>query len=210
MSDSGARWDRAYLEPGSAPWDIGRPQSAFVALADAGEIRSPVLDSGCGTGEQALFLAERGHEVLGVDVAPTAIARAREKAETRGLGAEFLVHDVLDLAALGRQFATVIDSGVFHTFSDEDRPRYVDSLASVTADESVLHLLCFSDQVPGQVGPRRVSQTEIRQAFRDRWEVVQIQGSQFDVASDFPLRPHAWLARIVRVRGEDRGDHVSG
>jgi SAM-dependent methyltransferase len=198
MGDAGERWDQAYVVPGSAPWDIGKPQSAIVGLADAGEVRSPVLDSGCGTGEHALFLAERGYEVLGVDVAPTAIARAGEKAQTRGLVGDFLVHDVLDLGALGRQFATVIDSGVFHTFSDEDRPRYVDSLASVTADESVLHLLCFSDQVPGQVGPRRVSQAEIRDAFGDGWEVERITGSQFDVAPDFPLRPHAWLARIVR------------
>jgi cyclopropane fatty-acyl-phospholipid synthase-like methyltransferase len=198
MSDAGQRWDQAYLAPGSAPWDIGRPQSAIVGLADAGEIRSPVLDSGCGTGEHALFLAERGYEVLGVDVAPTAIARARDKAQTRGLSGEFLIHDVLDLGVLGRQFAAVIDSGVFHTFSDEDRPRYVDSLASVTTDGSVLHLLCFSNQVPGEVGPRRVSQAEIREAFDDGWNVERITGSQFDVAQEFQLRPHAWLARIVR------------
>lgn len=203
MSAAGERWDQAYLEPGSAPWDIGRPQSAIVGLADAGEIRSPVLDSGCGTGEHALFLAERGYEVLGVDVAPTAIVRARDKAQTRGLSGEFLVHDVLDLGLLGREFATVIDSGVFHTFSDEDRPRYVDSLGSVTADGSVLHMLCFSDQVPGQIGPRRVSQAEIREAFGDGWEVERITGSQFDVARDFPLRPHAWLARMRRVRREN-------
>ena len=200
MSDAGQRWDQAYLAPGSAPWDIGRPQSAIVGLADAGEIRSPVLDSGCGTGEHALFLTERGYEVLGVDVAPTAIARARDKAQTRGLGGEFLIHDVLDLGALGRRFATVIDSGVFHTFSDEDRPRYVDSLALVTTDGSALHLLCFSDQVPGEVGPRRVSQAEIREAFADGLEVERITGSQFDVARDFRLRPHAWLARIRKAQ----------
>ena len=61
----------------SAPWDIGRPQAVWIRLADAGEIAAPVLDSGCGTGEHALLLAERGMEVLGVDVAPTAIGLAR-------------------------------------------------------------------------------------------------------------------------------------
>lgn len=199
MTDPASRWDQSYLDFAGAPWDIGRPQPAFVALADAGDIRSPVLDSGCGTGEHALFLAAQGHEVIGVDVARTAIAAAREKACDRNLEAEFLVHDALDLAALGRQFATIIDSGVFHTFSDDDRPRYVDSLASGTGDGSVLHLLCFSDQVPGQMGPRRISQAEIRAAFATGWAVERIDDSRFEVDPSFPLRPHAWLARIVRV-----------
>jgi SAM-dependent methyltransferase len=209
VTESASLWDQAYQRPGSAPWDIGRPQPAFVALADAGDMRSPVLDSGCGTGEHALFLAVRGFEVVGVDVARTAIAAAQEKAHQRNLDVDFLVHDALDLAPLGRQFATIIDSGVFHTFSDEDRPRYVASLASVTSYGSVIHLLCFSDRVPGDVGPRRVSQAEIRQAFAVGWEVQRIDDSRFEVDPSFPLEPHAWLARIVRIRKDDPRHEVS-
>lgn len=200
MGGAGARWDQSYLEPGGAPWDIGRPQPALVALADAGDILSPVLDSGCGTGEHALFLAERGHQVVGVDLSRAAIATAQEKARARAADVEFRVHDALELSALGREFATILDSGLFHTFSDDDRPRYVTSLASATGDGSVVHLLCFSDQVPGNVGPRRISQAEIRAAFATGWDVQRIVGSQFEVDPSFPLRPHAWLARIIRVR----------
>jgi ubiquinone/menaquinone biosynthesis C-methylase UbiE len=106
---------------GTPPWDIGRAQDAIVRLAEEGLIAGDVIDVGCGTGENALYLASRGISVLGVDAAPTAIARAREKAQLRGSSATFLVADALALEGLGRTFDTAIDCGLFHTFSDADR-----------------------------------------------------------------------------------------
>jgi SAM-dependent methyltransferase len=191
-------WDDAYAR-GWAPWDIGAPQPAFVALAERGEIASPVLDSGCGTGENALMLAARGLEVSGIDIAPTAIERAKSKARRRGLTVQFDVGDVLGLDRLGRRFASVVDSGTFHTFDDILRRRYVESLAAVVGDGGVVNLLCFSERVPGSLGPRRVSQDELRLAFSDGWHVERIESSAFAVRSDFlGYEPHAWLARIVR------------
>lgn len=193
-----ARWDSAYRE-GWAPWDIGRPQSAFVRLADAGAFTSPVLDCGCGTGEQALMLAARGYEVMGVDLAPTAIRAARDKAAARGLAVEFHVADALRLADLQRTFASVVDSAVFHTFDDERRGAYVASLASVLRPGGLLHLLCFSELAPGDDGPRRVTQAELRAAFSTGWTVEAIEPEHFDVTQSFAAeQPHAWLARIVR------------
>jgi SAM-dependent methyltransferase len=195
-----ADWDRAYIG-GSPPWDIGRPQSVFVRLADAAEIRSPVLDSGCGTGENALMLAARGMEVVGVDLAPTAIERARQKARERGLDPRLMVGDALELGRLDRRFSTVIDSGVFHVFDDADRARYVESLAEALEPGGVLHVLCFSDHVPGSFGPRRVSQAELRAAFGEGWRFERIEGTRFEVNRSWPLPepPHAWLAKIVRL-----------
>ena len=202
--DDAAEWDRAYTGERRAPWDIGRPQPVFVALADAGEIGAAVLDSGCGSGENALMLSERGLQVVGVDVAPTAIVGARVKAAERGLSVEFLVGDVLNLVEVtggtGQpRFATVIDSGCFHVFDDTDRARYVKSLATVVQPGGVVHLLCFSDQVPGTLGPRRVSRAELQSAFADGWRVGRIEDAAFEVNPDFPLgKPHSWLARIAR------------
>ena len=200
-NEATAAWDAAYAK-GSPPWDIGRPQSAFIQLADAGEIKSPVLDSGCGTGEHALLLASRGLDVLGIDLSPTAIAHAKQKATERGLTCEFLVGDVLALGRLGRRFRAVIDSGVFHTFDDRDRARYVESLAAVVENGGVLHLLAFSELTPGTEGPRRVTQAELRAAFADGWEVKRIDAAQFDVRTDWTrVPPRAWLATIVRRAG---------
>lgn len=191
-------WDQWYADD-AAPWDIGRPQPAWVNLVETETIQGPVLDSGCGTGEHSLLLAERGVEVLGVDLSPIAIDRARQKAELRGVAAEFTVGDVLRLQGLGRTFATVIDSAVFHVFDDPDRARYVASLSKVVQPRGIVHLLAFSDQVPGSAGPRRVSQAEIRDAFANGWEVQKIDPSFVEVRPDWEIqRPHAWLARIKR------------
>jgi cyclopropane fatty-acyl-phospholipid synthase-like methyltransferase len=123
-------WDDVYVT-GVPPWDIGRPQPAFLRLAERGLLSGQVLDAGCGTGEHTLLAAAHGAEAVGVDVSPTAIARARAKAAERGLDARFEVGDALDLGRLGLTFGTVIDSGLFHVFGDEERPRYAASLASV-------------------------------------------------------------------------------
>ncbi len=121
---TGLPWDASYHD-GPAPWDIGRPQPAIVRVASAGGFADPVLDAGCGTGENALHVASLGFSVLGVDVAETALAMAREKARERGIEVEFVMADAFHLDHLGRRFKTVLDSGLFHTFDADERPGYV-------------------------------------------------------------------------------------
>ena len=203
QGSTAARWDETYRSS-QPPWEIGRPQSAFVRLAEQGALIDPVLDCGCGTGENSLMAAQRGMEVVGVDFAPAAIAAARRKAAERGLNVDFAVADALELGSLGRQFRTVIDSGVFHTFSDADRPTYVENLATVVQPGGVVHLLCFSELTPGDYGPRRVTQAELREAFASGWVVERIEAERFDVLPDFPVRPYAWLARVLREGGHER------
>jgi SAM-dependent methyltransferase len=191
-------FDAAYRGPGVAPWDIGAPQPEIVGLVEGGQIEGSVIEVGCGTGENALFVASRGHEVLGVDAAPTAIARARAKAAERGLEASFEVRDVLELGDLGRSFDTAIDVGCFHVFDDADRGRYVKSLSGVLREGGRLHLLCFSDAQPGVLGPRRVSEGEIRAAFAEGWEVEGIRPARFATLMG-PDGAHAWLAVMRTV-----------
>ncbi|WP_292517878.1 class I SAM-dependent methyltransferase [Methanoculleus sp.] len=180
------------------PWDIGRPQKAFVDLAAAGEVTGSVLDVGCGTGENALFFAERGHDVLGIDTAALAIRKAEEKAARRGLQARFLVWNALDLAGLGRTFDTVIDSGLFHVLSDEDRSRFAGSLTAVLEPGGKYFMLCFSEQNPGEYPlPRRNTQEEIQETFREGWSVDYIRPATFENAIQAEGH-HAWLASISR------------
>ena len=184
---------------GKPPWDIGRPQPAFVALADAGEIVGPVLDVGCGTGENALFLAARGLEVVGVDAVEAAVEAARRKAVARGLEAEFLVHDALALDGLGRRFATVVDSGLFHTFDDRERRRFVTSLAAALTFGGRYYVLCFSERELRDGGPRRVTQAELRAAFgQPPFRVLSIAAAEMAANLEGEGR-QAWLARIERV-----------
>jgi len=182
---------------GKAPWDIGRPQPAFVKLADTGKIKGSVLDVGSGTGDNALLFAEHGHYVLGIDMAPTAVEIARKKAASRGLDAAFRVADALELQQLERTFDTVLDSGLFHIFSNEERLLYVTSLVHVTRPGGFYYLLCFSDLEPQNGGPRRIRQDEIREAFSSGWTVQSIQEERFeDNLRENGAR--AWLAAIKR------------
>ena len=99
---------------GAPPRGIGRPQKEFVQLEETGEIVGSVLDVGCGTGENALFLASQGHTVWRIDFSPIAIKNAQSKAERRKLSVDFLLWDALDLHNPGKAFDIVIDIGLFH------------------------------------------------------------------------------------------------
>jgi SAM-dependent methyltransferase len=188
----------AIYQDTSPPWDIGRPQSAFVRLLDAGEIRGRVLDVGCGTGEHALMAAAGGLETTGIDAAPTAIGLARDKAAHRSILARFEVWDALDLPAFGEQFDTVLDCGLFHVFEDDDRARFVASLGAVVVTGGRYFMLCFSDKQPGDWGPRRIHQDELCRCFADGWRVDSIE----DVVLEITLSPEgaqSWLARFTKV-----------
>ena len=192
-----SRFEDAYK--GTPPWDIGRAQPAFERVADAGTVTGPVLDAGCGTGENALFFAARGFEVVGVDAVEAAVAAARAKAQARGLQAEFLVHDALALGELGRRFGTVVDSGLFHTFDDDERPQYVASLAAAMSLGAHVYVLCFSEHEHLDGGPRRVTQAELREAFdRPPFRVVEIEAAEMATNLEGAGRK-AWLASIERV-----------
>jgi SAM-dependent methyltransferase len=189
-------YDAAYR--GVPNWDVGRPQSAFVALEEAGLVRGPVLDVGCGTGELSLYLARQGHDVLGIDIAPTAVARAREKARWRRIPAAFLVWDAMDLAGLadrGLRFRTVVDSATFHIFGDRDRDRYVEGLKAVLEPGGAFLLL--GDARPEANRIYGVSPGELRARFRaaDGWEVGFVRETVFE--RRYSTNP-AYVAALIR------------
>lgn len=181
------------------PWDIGRPQAVFTPLLRSGEIKGKVLDVGCGTGENALMVAEHGLPVLGIDIVESAISAASAKASERNLrNAEFRIHSALELPTLSAQFDNVIDSGFFHVLDDRDRLRYIEGLAAVLPPGGRLFLLCFSELQPGTMGPRRITQDEIRASFAGRWRVDSIESARFEIRIA-PEGAFAWFAGIMRI-----------
>lgn len=185
------------------PWDVSQPQPAIQALAEAEEMIGDVLDLGCGTGENGLMLASRGHMVWGIDASENLIAQARQKAAERELEATFIVGDALNLTILGEGFHTVIDSGLFHFFSDAEREVYLAGLRHVMFSDSRLFLLCLSDREPadlGERGPRRIKRSTLRKCFSaaQGFKVVQIEPAEYLLNTEAGSAK-AWLAVIQRL-----------
>ena len=192
-------WDDSYAGT-PPPWDIGRPQPAFVRLAEAGVLSGSLLDAGCGTGEHTILAARRGADAVGIDISERAIDAARRKAGERGVEARFQVLDALRVGVIGATFDSIIDSGLFHVFDDDARARYLEALHSVLRTGGHLHLMCFSDRQPGDWGPRRVTETELRGTFGARWRIESLSPDRFEINPGLgTLAAEAWLADIIRL-----------
>ena len=198
-ADAAHDWDDSYAGP-PPPWDIGRPQPAFARLAEAGTLSGALLDAGCGTGEHTILAARYNARALGIDVSPRAVEIAHHKAVERGVDASFQVLDALRLVTLGETFDTIVDSGLFHVFDDAARSQYVTAVHAVIRPGGHLHLMCFSDRQPGDWGPRRVSEDELRAAFGSGWRIDSLARDRFDINPGLGTpTAEAWLADVVRL-----------
>ncbi|MEU4315941.1 class I SAM-dependent methyltransferase [Nocardia sp. NPDC024068] len=221
MTEATEVWNSAY-DNDTAPWIIGEPQPAIVALERAGGIRGRVLDPGTGAGEHTIALTALGYDVLGVDLSPSAVAYARRNAAAKGVpNARFEVADMVALAESGTDslgaFDTVVDSALFHVFmADADaRAAYVRTLGMLCLPGGRVHVLALSDAEPG-FGPR-IGAGLIRDAFAGPgWEVEELRADHYygritDTVADQAhelttdatgkVELAAWLARIRRTGG---------
>ena len=188
-------FDSAYR--GTPPWDIGRPQKEFTELVRHGEITGSVLDIGCGSGDNALFFAEEGFEVWGIDSSPLAIQKAREKGATTRSHGTFSVLNALELTRLNRTFDTATDSGLFHTLSDADRPLFAKSLAAVLSHKGTYFMLCFSDKEPGAMVREELQNGRSGRPSRTGGQ-SGISGRRRSKATPGPKDPCAWLTSIAK------------
>jgi 2-polyprenyl-3-methyl-5-hydroxy-6-metoxy-1,4-benzoquinol methylase len=196
LNSNPQRWEEVYA--GTPRWDIGRPQPAFLALAEAGALNGRVLDVGCGTGEHVLMCAALDLKATGVDLSVTAIGAARHKAHERGLTARFLHHDVRRLDVLGESFDTVLDSGLFvHVADDEDRTTYFNALRTVVPPGGRYFMLCFNDPQPDSRA-RESMREEIAARFAEGWRVDSVEPATLDSLTD-PEGIPAWLIALTRI-----------
>ena len=198
MSDGGHDFAGMYAQ-GIPPWQIDRPQPEVLQLIEQGKFESPVLDLGCGTGDNTIELARHGLVVKGLDAVPEALERARKKTEQAGLkqSPEFVLGDALRLAESGLKARTVLDCALFHTFSDEERKDYIRGLEAVLSPGGRLHILSFSELEIRQPGPRRLSLSEITGSFGTGWKLEDsVRCRYWDRVR--PDGAHAWRVTFVR------------
>ncbi|MFI5612234.1 class I SAM-dependent methyltransferase [Amycolatopsis sp. NPDC051903] len=162
------------------PWDVGSPQPAVVALADAGEFSGEVLDIGCGLGDNAAFLASRGLPVTGLDGAPSALEQARARAAAKGVDVTFAVADATKLEGWEGRFDTVLDSALYHCLTEPQRHEYLAALTRATRPGARLHLFCFSEAVPESFpGPFRISEANLRETVGKDWTIDRLEPTRY-------------------------------
>ena len=175
-----SNWNEMYLN--TPPWDTGQPQPAIVEIIRNCTIMPRrILDVGCGTGSNAIFFAKNGFSVEGIDTSLRALRLAQKNATEKNIKVHFRVGNALELQLQfdRGEFDAVIDSGLFHTFTDTERVLYVKQVARVLRTGGAYIMLCFSEKERSKGGPRRVTKNEIKQTLMTQFRIHYIRETRF-------------------------------
>jgi SAM-dependent methyltransferase len=183
-------WNDNYASAEPPPWDTGTPDTMLVELIESHAIApGRALEVGCGTGTNAIYLAQHGFEVVGVDISPLAVQAARTKAHGR---CRFETVDFLNQPAPGGPFQFVFDRGCFHTFDeDHERARFAQNVAAELVEGGVwLSLIGSTEGQPRDAGPPRRSAREVIEAIEPSMEILEFRSREFSVCGE---QLKAWL-----------------
>ncbi|MCC9604502.1 class I SAM-dependent methyltransferase [Blastopirellula sp. JC732] len=184
-------WNQRYLE-GNLPWDTGLPSTELqkaVMQHKLGPCR--VLDIGCGTGTNSLWLAEQGFEVTGIDLAPLAIERAEQRARDAHSSATFAVVDILTAPLAAGPFDFFFDRGCYHAVRREAPHGYAPAVARLLAPGACGLILAGNANEPHDPGPPVVSEKQIREELGTEFEIIELHEFRFDPG---PMREEPFLA----------------
>jgi SAM-dependent methyltransferase len=179
------------------PWQLDGPQPIITELAAAGEIVGPVLECGCGLGDNALFLAELGYQVTAFDAAATVIEQDRAKAAARAVTVDFRVADATVLDGIDNGYRTVVDCAMLHCLTDQQRRDYLAALRRVCQPGARLHILCFPDVLGFFPLPGHLDETSLRRDLSEHWRVERMDMRRYTTG----MSRQQWRARVPDVAG---------
>jgi methyl halide transferase len=199
-------WNDLYASGEPLPWDTGRPDPVLIEVIESHRIAAGrALEVGCGTGTNAIYLAQHGFEVVGVDISPLAVEKARTRAGGR---CRFETVDFLNEAPPGGPFQFVFDRGCFHTFDEDDeRARFAQNVAAALVNGGVwLSLIGSTEGPPRESGPPRRSAREVINAIEPSLEIVRFHSAEFGVSEE-QLKAWVCLSRKRTIPAQPSSRH---
>lgn len=193
------RFEERY-QSGDTPWDHGLVDENLVdAVFTHGIGRCRVLEIGCGSGENAIWLAQQGFDVVGCDVSPTAIQRAKEKLPSGEAGIRFVVADFISDPIPETPFGFVFDRGCLHCMEDESERKHFAEKVSGLLEKGGhwLSLIGNADEGAREVGPPQLTAEEVVSTVESHFEILLLRSGCFGSDQEDP--PRAWIC-LMRKR----------
>jgi SAM-dependent methyltransferase len=167
------------------PWDIGAVQPVVIEADRAGRFHGAVLDVGCGLGDNAIYLAGQGHQVTGIDAAPTAIEQASQRARQGAVDVEFAVADATSLTGFEGRFDSVLDGACYHCLDEDARHAYAAALHRATRPDALLNLFCFPAGSTGLAAAMGVSEENLRTTWgKAGWDITDLRPARYHTNAD--------------------------
>ena len=193
-------WDGSYRGGKRPFWDAGLPSGELRRVVEQGIIRpGPAVDLGCGSGTDAVYLASKGFDVTAIDIAPTALSQAREKANRAGVKVRWLLANVLSLPKL-ESFEFIFDRGCYHEVRFDNAAAYVETVRRLSQPGRTRFLLLAGNpnEVPVQYAPPQVAEEDIRADFSSLFDFEWLKETRFETSNPAARGPLAWSVMLHR------------
>ena len=195
-------WDGSYRGGKRPFWDAGLPSGELRRVVEQGIIRpGPAVDLGCGSGTDAIYLASKGFDVTAIDIAPTALSQAREKANRAGVKVRWLLASVLSLPKL-EPFEFIFDRGCYHEVRFDNAAAYVETVRRLSQPQRTRFLLLAGNpnELPVQYAPPQVAEEDIRSDFSALFDFEWLRETRFETSNPAARGPLAWSVMLRRKR----------
>ena len=194
-------WD-AHYQSGEPPWETGQPSAELARVIGEQPIHPcRVIELGCGTGINAVWLARQGFDVTGIDFSRLAVEKARQRAAGAQVQVRFVVDDVLKLAEEYEPFPFFFDRGCYHAVRQFDAAAYVRTLQRLTTPDAIGLILAGNARCPppeGQ-GPPVVSAVELHAELEPAFQIVRLREFYFDTVEKIGTAHLAWSCLVRRA-----------
>jgi len=178
---------------GRPPWEIDYIRPVIKKLLETKNLHGKILDIGCGTGRNTIFLAKNGLDITGIDISEKAIAIAKKSVNNSNLNVKFLKKDILESSEFVQKYDIIIDCGLYHVLTMNRKKIYVRNLQNLLQDGGILYLICSSEQ-KGVFMPDAVTKNEINEMFQGDYTVDSIERTKIYSTIG---RMRGWVATII-------------